>query len=176
MKNTIANKYKELAAKKDLNKITVKTLSEECGISRQTFYYYFEDVTEVLRYVIIEFCSTLSNECMKEPDLNQSLQIFFLRIKEQFPFIRNVVDSPFRRLSEQITLKAVQEMLMHLSKGWENTTFSSHTEVDFQFHVISCGIVGYMEEQAFHCTIDEKDWAKYVTNLMNSRRVIRNTQ
>lgn len=41
MKAIIAQAFKELAQQKSIDKITVKSLIESCGISRQTFYYHF---------------------------------------------------------------------------------------------------------------------------------------
>ena len=46
----------ELAEKRPLNKITVRDIVEACGITRNTFYYYFHDIYEVLESAIeVEF-------------------------------------------------------------------------------------------------------------------------
>ena len=37
-----------LAEKKPLRKITVKDIVSACGITRNTFYYHFHDIYEVL--------------------------------------------------------------------------------------------------------------------------------
>lgn len=173
MKKEIAQKYIELSISRPLSKITVKTLAEECHISRQTFYYYYEDAVEVLKDILVNFCMSLAKECAEEPDLNQSLKLFYLRIEAHFPFIRKILNSPFRDLAEPVAVKAVEEMLRNLSKGWEDVTFSSHEEVDFVFNLISHGIVGYLEAQAVHQTIHAEEWAQYASNIMQSRKVIR---
>lgn len=36
-----------LAEKKPLNKITVRDITNDCGITRNTFYYYFHDIYDV---------------------------------------------------------------------------------------------------------------------------------
>ena len=40
-KNAIRETFIELLKKKFIDKITVKDIVEECGINRNTFYYYF---------------------------------------------------------------------------------------------------------------------------------------
>lgn len=50
MKRTIAEAFLTLARQKAVDKITVKDLVEECHISRQTFYYHFQDLLEVLEW------------------------------------------------------------------------------------------------------------------------------
>ena len=42
-KALIADKLLELAKKRGLDKVTVNQIVEECGISRQGFYYYYQD-------------------------------------------------------------------------------------------------------------------------------------
>ena len=41
-----------LAEQKSLNKITVRDIVEACGITRNTFYYYFHDIYDVLEDAI----------------------------------------------------------------------------------------------------------------------------
>ncbi len=48
----IINKTLELVAKKPVNKVTVREIVSECEITRNTFYYYFHDVYDVLDSVL----------------------------------------------------------------------------------------------------------------------------
>lgn len=43
-KRTLAAALKELMAQKPIDKVTIHDLTERCGIRRQNFYYYFQDV------------------------------------------------------------------------------------------------------------------------------------
>ena len=47
-KKAIVEATLRLAEKHPLNKITVRDIVEECGITRNTFYYHFHDIYEVL--------------------------------------------------------------------------------------------------------------------------------
>ena len=44
-----------LVEQKTVKKITVRDIVEACGITRNTFYYYFHDIYEVLRRVLSPF-------------------------------------------------------------------------------------------------------------------------
>lgn len=57
-----------LAAKKPVNKISIKTLCEECGITRNTFYYYFHDIFDVFDTILNEQISRLENASPEEYD------------------------------------------------------------------------------------------------------------
>ena len=50
MKETIARAVKVLVVDKKVKKLTVKDIVEECNITRQTFYYHFEDIPDLLRW------------------------------------------------------------------------------------------------------------------------------
>lgn len=43
----ISSAFAQMAQQKPIDKITVKNPAEQRGISRQTFYYYFQDIPEV---------------------------------------------------------------------------------------------------------------------------------
>ena len=50
-KRAIADSLKELTKTKTFDKISVKDISEKCGINRQTFYYHFEDKFALLKWI-----------------------------------------------------------------------------------------------------------------------------
>lgn len=50
VKGMIADTFMQLSREKNVDKITVKDLVERCGISRQTFYYHFQDLLEVIEW------------------------------------------------------------------------------------------------------------------------------
>ena len=51
-KLALANALKKLLQKKFLDDITVKELVEECEVNRQTFYYHFQDIYDLLRWFL----------------------------------------------------------------------------------------------------------------------------
>ena len=53
-KHALAAALKELMTQKPLDKITIRDLTERCGIRRQNFYYHFEDLYDLLRWMFQE--------------------------------------------------------------------------------------------------------------------------
>lgn len=47
-KKAILDAFLHIAAKKPLEKITVRDIVDECGVNRNTFYYYFQDIYAVV--------------------------------------------------------------------------------------------------------------------------------
>ena len=50
-KKALADALKKMMVIKPIDRITVNDLVETCGVSRQTFYYHFDDVYDLLEWV-----------------------------------------------------------------------------------------------------------------------------
>ena len=50
-KKALAESLKKLLSKNKLNKITIKEITEDCGVNRQTFYYHFKDIYDLLEWI-----------------------------------------------------------------------------------------------------------------------------
>lgn len=53
-KQAIAAALKELMAQKPLDKVTVSEIMDRCGMVRQHFYYHFEDIYDLVRWMFQE--------------------------------------------------------------------------------------------------------------------------
>lgn len=53
-KKAIANSFKELLVKQPFNKITINDIAKNCDINRQTFYYHFEDIVDLVEWIWTE--------------------------------------------------------------------------------------------------------------------------
>ena len=50
-KKTLAESLKRIMKKKSFSKITVSEIIEDCGVNRKTFYYHFEDIYALLKWI-----------------------------------------------------------------------------------------------------------------------------
>jgi len=78
-KKAIMETFLHLIEKKPLEKITVRDLVDDCGINRNTFYYYFQDIYAVLE----EYCE-LSVAKLKKETSPEALLCELLRLAQEF--------------------------------------------------------------------------------------------
>jgi AcrR family transcriptional regulator len=78
-KKAIMETFLCLTEKKPLEKITVRDLVDKCGINRNTFYYYFQDIYAVLE----EYCD-FAMESLAQEKSPQALLCGLLRLSERF--------------------------------------------------------------------------------------------
>jgi len=92
-KRALAESLKACMYVKPLNKISVREVAENCGLNRQTFYYHFQDIYELLEWTIDH--DVIYN--IREHGHFQSWQdagIYLLRyIQKNGPLTLNILDS-----------------------------------------------------------------------------------
>ena len=50
-KRAMAQSLKKILVVKELDKITITDITNDCGINRQTFYYHFKDIYDLLEWI-----------------------------------------------------------------------------------------------------------------------------
>ena len=77
-KQAITQAFIQLAAKKPLEKITVRDIVDACGINRNTFYYHFQDIYAVLEAI----CEAGTAKINRSLPFGQMLEEFFLLLAQ----------------------------------------------------------------------------------------------
>lgn len=89
-KKAIAYSLKELLLEKPLPKITINDITERCDINRQTFYYHFQDIADLVEWI----CLTDADKVLKDNKTYDTWQEGFLSIfqvlKDDRPFVINI--------------------------------------------------------------------------------------
>ena len=62
LKEKIADALIKLLETKTLDKITIKEIVEICNTSRQTFYYYFKDIYDIVEWIFLEKSTLILKE------------------------------------------------------------------------------------------------------------------
>ena len=83
VKNKIADTFWKLTLTKHIDKITVKDIVEICGISRQTFYYHFQDILDVVEWTANREIQTMIVQSLKAKTLLYILMILLYPKKSQ---------------------------------------------------------------------------------------------
>ena len=61
-KQALAESFKRLLLKRGVEKITVKDIVEDCGVNRQTFYYHFRDIYDLMEWIFQEATEKMAQE------------------------------------------------------------------------------------------------------------------
>ena len=95
-KESLAAALKQMLSVKPIEKITVKDLVEICGVNRQTFYYHFDDVYDLLEWVFEEDANrVLPHEVVYE-HWREDVKLFFTYLRDNSSFALNIYNSQSR--------------------------------------------------------------------------------
>lgn len=150
VKQQITETLLQLLEKKSLEKITVTELVALCGISRQTFYYHFEDVLDVVDWWSCQSAQRLMEESVRIEEPHQALRLFVDFVTEYRPTIRHLMAS---RWHEQMERRLVQVFTRYLQDTLHrihpNLAMSPSDEEAF-LRFYACGISGLLIGQEVH--------------------------
>lgn len=102
MKETIAEAARRLLAEKHVKKLTVKDIVEECQITRQTFYYHFEDIPQMLKWALEQETNRLMGEAGRTRNGEERLRYFFRVAINAAPQVRKGMRTGYQEEIEQI--------------------------------------------------------------------------
>ena len=118
-KRAIVDATVALAQVRPLNKITVRDVVNACGITRNTFYYHFHDIYEVLEYALKSAYEEICAANAGNPEgILFGLVDFCVEHKRLFANLYRVIG--VERLSDYVGKQIYQflrELLMHEASG-----------------------------------------------------------
>ena len=74
---------------KPLNKITIRDITDDCGISRMTFYYHFQDIYDLVEWACIEDATAALQGKKTCATWQEGLSQIFEAVLENKPFVLN---------------------------------------------------------------------------------------
>ena len=95
---------KKLLMHKQLDKITINDLTDDCGISRMTFYYHFKDIYDLVEWVCVEDGKRALQGKKTYDTWQEGICQIFEAVIENKPFILNVYRCVSRERIEQTYL------------------------------------------------------------------------
>ena len=96
-KKALEASLKKLLKEKPFDKITIADLTGDCGISRMTFYYHFQDIYELAEWVCIED----GKQALKDKKTYDTWQQGFLQILEALRKDKAFFTSVYRSISRE---------------------------------------------------------------------------
>lgn len=146
MKKLIAEAVHTLLIEKKVKKLTVKDIVEECHITRQSFYYHFEDIPDLLRWILEQSKEEFMREARNQKEAESALRYFFLMAINALPYIKKTVQSNYgdeiERLMEQQTYRLFEQLIE------ENNLYQgcSRFELKLIIRYHSQAIIGILRE------------------------------
>lgn len=110
-KARIADAWLSEATRIGSDKVTVQKITEICGISRQTFYKYFQDIIDVMRWSFEREINNIYSEFAATEDPNSAMELFIRRVIGNYNILSKALDSRFHLQAMEIVKLAFRRVI-----------------------------------------------------------------
>ena len=121
-KRTLAESLKKLMKKKSLSKITVSEIIADCGLNRKTFYYHFEDIYSLLKWIFENEAIEVTKQFNLIIDYEEAIFFVMDYIEENDYMINCAYDSIGCGEMKKIFFADFYELVASLINGAEKET------------------------------------------------------
>lgn len=145
MKTQIAEAVKILLLKKRVKRLTVKDIVEMCHITRQTFYYHFEDIPSLLHWMLDCNTEKILEEYVEQENPEQGLKYLFLICINSRPFMEAGMHTNYKEEFEKLQTRLMYSFCEYVveRKGFHMDCSRSELDILLRYH--SQAILGILK-------------------------------
>jgi probable dihydroxyacetone kinase regulator len=130
-KRALSNSLKKLLLSKPLDKITITDLVDDCGVNRQTFYYHFQDLADLVEWTCLEDADKALQDRKTYTTWQEGFLSIFQLMQADKAFIMNIYHSVsldqlelyLYKLTYPLLLNVVNEQAKGMSVREEDKAF-----------------------------------------------------
>ena len=166
MKTIISNTLMSMMKEKGIDKITVKSLIDACNISRQTFYYHFQDIMEVIEWSMEQATQSTLARSLEADTPEEALSVLISSAVENRRLIRKLLDSQKREQIERLFVHSTKTYLQELIKNSGHPLSISYSDMELALNFWAFGISGLLFLCCEQNQVDVKSLAKQICRLL----------
>lgn len=167
MKERIAREFAELARTKSIDKIRVKDIVEACHITRQTFYYHFQDLIDVIDWSLRQAMEELVEKSIRIDSREQVIELFLSETVKARGLLRKLLASQLREQTERLIVESVRSYFREMVERRELLQDVSRSDAQVALDFYTIATVGMMLEYCSRPNLDVKRLAGQITRLMS---------
>ena len=145
-KEALGAALKKMMTVKPIDKITVKDLVEICGVNRQTFYYHFDDVYDLLEWVFeADADRNLPHEVVYDR-WREDVSMFFKYLRDNSDFALNIFNSNNRTYMLRFYKQKLQNCIKSFAVIVSGDMDIDRRDFDFVVEFYSNCVVGVISQ------------------------------
>lgn len=171
VKDKIGEALMEFSARKSLDKITIRDLVDTCGISRQTFYYHYQDIFEVVEWVIHKKAEKLLERILQTDRPEEALDIFVDFSFDEKDFILYLLASKHRVFVERLLTDSMRQFLKDVISEKAGDQSFRYGDLDIMLSFYTYGLSGLLLEKSQNKNVDREQLKEQMKCLLPTRNV-----
>lgn len=166
MKNIIAEAFLKMVRQKGIDKITVKALIDECNISRQTFYYHFRDIMEVIEWSTQQAFHSMLVRSLEADTPKETVELLISSTMENRKLIRKLLDSQKRQEIEKLFVHTIRTYFQELIRNRREEILLNYSDMEVALDFWSFGLCGILLKCCGSEPVDAENLAEKICRLI----------
>ncbi len=143
-KDRIADTLMALVRQYGLDRVTVRQLVEACGISRQTFYYHFQDLMEALEWAVERRTRQVLERCREAETPMEALCLFTAELDASRPMVHRLLRSRRREQVERLLMRTARTYLEEAVRRAPPEAQPPKEDLEVLLDYHACGMAGLL--------------------------------
>lgn len=143
-KIALGNSLKKLLENKPLDKITISDITDDCGVSRMTFYYHFKDIYDLIEWLCIEGAEKALRTHNSSKTWQEGVYNIFQLLLDNKAFVINVYHSVSREHLEKNIYSITEAIFMKIIDQTERASVLNLSDRKFIADFYKYAFVGIM--------------------------------
>lgn len=166
MKSLIADKFEEMARTRPIDRITVTDLVQACGISRQTFYYHYQDILDVVETNLHRVIDDLQARSRAAGSLEEVLRLWLASGIEHSSQLRKLMNSQHREHIGEVIRRTVHACFRDMVRTLLPSTAASDGDQEMALNFCAYGLAGIVMDAAQEEHPDVNRLAEQINRLL----------
>ena len=141
-KRALEESLKRLLLEKPLGKITISDITDDCGISRMTFYYHFQDIYDLVEWSCAEDAARAIAGNKTAETWQTGLLDTFLSLRENKHFIMSIYRDMSREQVERFLVPVVSDLVKDVVDEHAARRSVHEQDRDFIAHFFAHALIG----------------------------------
>ena len=163
----IIEAYTTLIKTKSIDKVTVKDVVEVCGITRQTFYYHFQDLLDVLEWGLRVTTDTAVQRGVEAGSIESALHLFLDAADRNRQLGRKIFTSQKKPQLCDMIFHMIESLLFAIFKEKNADASVPVDELDFAVHFYAHAVTGILYDVVMNEDIDLDSIVQQISVLMS---------
>lgn len=110
-KKAIKNSFLELIEKKPIDQLTIRDITDHCGVSRNTFYYHYTDMPSLVEEIVMDLAEEIILSYPDIKSLEQALSVGVEFMLENRRAASHILNSSHRYIYERCLMKVCRHVV-----------------------------------------------------------------
>ena len=168
LRKKIVKAFMDVGKMKGFDNVTVKDIAVTSEISRNTFYYYFKDIPDLIDFLLKKEMEIISKESMNIKDYIDAKVYVIKKVYEKVPDLKELLHSKWRNYVESSMYEAERSHIKYMLENRGGKKRLTYEEREFIIDFISYGGIGFIINNKFDQERIEH-FAKQLQLLVHSR-------